>query len=764
MPNEDLPADPADWEEPERRLYSDALAGRRTPLGSGDPSGGEGWGPERSIRATVVRRLLTDDEFASQIVRLDLKGAKIVGALDFEAATLHGTLELYGCHCSEVINLEQATAPAIYLENCNLAGIKASQLQTAHSFTLIGTTCTFAKLTGAHIGGQLDFKDAVLTGNGVDEDTLLLGTISVGSNVTFKRIKISGILDLMGAQIGGQLNLRAGTLDHRGRCALRGQGMETKEDALFDQGFSADGSVDLTGAVIGGSLVFSRASIHHPGKDPALDLARAAVKQNMVCEDGFTVEGMVLLARATISGSLWASGGQFIHPTDTAIDASGMKVGDVRLSTAASNHEENKNGFRAEGTVIFADAVIDGTLNVEGGSITSPRPNMESLNARGVKITRDLLLSNGFIASGPVALTGADVGGQVDWTNGSFVSPGQKAISARQLTARTSLHFRDDFLARGQVDLTGANVDGPLIAGGRIYHAEQEALILDSVTTAQDVLFEQGMLVEGSLCMRAGDVGSNLKIDKPNLSRGQADVALNLEGTTIKGTLLLRADTDAPVNGRVNLCEVKAQFLNDDPGFWPKGNVLLAGFKYDSLSDFDSPDLDSRKKWLNFKDRYSAQTYQQLASVYKAAGLDDHARDVLYIGQKRRPRLYFREKVWSWLLRLTVGYGYHPARVLFTVLLLEVFGWIYFSLSRDDLRPSSALLSAYGGKEGEARQHLQPALYTLDLLLPVITFGQRALWIPQGVTSWVATLLMVFGWILGGILLYGVSTAYQRRA
>ncbi|MET9695100.1 hypothetical protein ABZY81_43190 [Streptomyces sp. NPDC006514] len=102
--------------------------------------------------------------------------------------------------------------------------------------------------------------------------------------------------------------------------------------------------------------------------------------------------------------------------------------------------------------------------------------------------------------------------------------------------------------ARGQVDLTGANVDGPLIAGGRIYHAEQEALILDSVTTAQDVLFEQGMLVEGSLCMRAADVGSNLKIEKPNLSRGQADVALTLEGTTIKGTLLLRADTDAPVS------------------------------------------------------------------------------------------------------------------------------------------------------------------------------------------------------------------------
>ncbi|MET7718411.1 hypothetical protein [Streptomyces sp. NPDC005407] len=762
MPSEDLSADLEEWEEPERQLLRNALAGRDTSLGSGDPSCGESWGPERTIRATVVRRLLTDPEFASQIARLCLTGAKIVGKLDLEAFTLNGTLELTRCHASEVVNLEQATAPAIYLEQCYLAGIKAAQLHTTHSFSLVGTTCSFATLTGAHIGGQLDLKHAVLPGTkGLDKDTLGLSSISVGSHVTLKGITVTGTVHLSGARIDGQLNLRQGTLSHHGDCALKGLKLETQEDAFLDDGFSADGLVDLTGSVIGGSLHFSRATIHHPGKDPALDLARVTVKQNMYCENGFTTQGMVLLAGATINGSLLARGGQFLHPSDTAIDATGLQVRDVVLSTEPSNHE-NRNGFRAEGTVVLADAVINGTLNCEGGSITRPRPNKESLNAQGAKITRDLLLSEGFNASGLVDLTGAEIGGQAVWTNGSFENAGQVAISARQLTARTSLLLQDNFLAHGKVDLSGATVDGPLTVGGKIYLPEQEALILDSVTTAQDVEFEVGLLVEGSLCMRAADVGSNLKIIKPNLSRGREGLALTLEGTVIAGTLTLRADT--PVSGRVDLRQVKVPFLKDDQNFWPEGNTLLAGFTYESLSNFDSPDLDSRIKWLHFRDGYSAQTYQQLSSVYKAVGRDDFARDVLYDGQKRRPRPHLREKFWSWLLRLTVGYGYHPARVLYALLFLEVFGCVYFSIRRDDLKPSSSLLSAYSNDEGEAKEHLQPALYTLDLLLPVVTFGQRALWIAQGPTSWVVAILMAVGWVLGGILVYGIGTAYQRRS
>lgn len=375
MPTEDLPGNPSDWSEPERQLHSDALSGRATVLGSGDPSGGESWGPDRTIRADAVRRLLTDQVFASGIVRLRLKGAKIDGKLDFEAATLNGTLELSGCYISEVVNLEQATVPAVYLDDCNLAGILAGQLHTAHNFSLAGATCAFVVLTDARIDGQLELQNAVLPGSVQWRVTLGLRGISVRTHAYLNGITVKGPAALVGAHIGGQLSLRKATLTCRGAKALEAHELETSEDALFDEGFSAEGGVDLTGSVIGGSLYFNRAAIHHPGKDRALDLARVRVKQNMYCGNGCTIQGLVLLDGAEITGSLVASGGEFLHPSDTAINATRIQVGgDVVLGMEPSDNDADRNGFRAVGKVILAGAMINGTLNCEGDPSPTSTP------------------------------------------------------------------------------------------------------------------------------------------------------------------------------------------------------------------------------------------------------------------------------------------------------------------------------------------------------------------------------------------------------
>ncbi|MFD9116779.1 hypothetical protein [Streptomyces bottropensis] len=762
MSSEDLPDNLEEWSEPERQLILDASAGKPTDLGSGDPSGGENWGPERTVRAAAVRRLLTDKALGIDIVRLRIRGAKIDGKLDLEASTLNGTLELTGCHASEVINLEQATAPAIYLKHCHIAGLLAGQLHTTHNLKLTGTTSAFVVLTGAQIEGQLDLRNAVLLGSMDRPNTLGMSGIYIGSDAILREITVTGTTNLIGARVDGQLNFRKATLNCRGGCALKALELETKEAAHFDEGFYSQGSMDLTGSVIGGSLYLNRATIHHPGKDPALDLARVKIKQNMHCGNGFTIQGQTWLAGAVINGSLLASGGEFLHPSDTAIDASGIKVGrDIIFGAEQSENVADANAFRAVGKVILTDAVINGSLKCEGGSITDERPMGEALNARGVKVTRDLLLSGGFSAAGKVVLTGAEVG-SADWRDGSFGNGDRTAISARQLKVGASLLFSGSFLARGEVDLSGATINGRLLAGGQIYCGKKKALRLDRVTVAQEVEFESGLLVEGSLCMRSARVGTNLRIAKPNLSRGKDDLAISLEGTVIEGTLTLEADT--PVGGRVDLRKAKVRFLQDSAGFWPEGKTFLAGFTYDSLVGIDSRDVKDRIRWLRAENVYSAQSYEQLASVYRVAGRDDFARDVLYAGQKRRPYSGWREKNGSRLLRFTVGYGYHPARVLYAVVLLELFGCIYFSHLRHDLRPSHALLSAYHGNAEAANEHLQPALYTLDLLLPVVSFGQRGLWLTQGVTSWVVTALMVVGWVLGGILVYGIGTAYQRRS
>jgi hypothetical protein len=55
----------------------------------------------------------------------------------------------------------------------------------------------------------------------------------------------------------------------------------------------------------------------------------------------------------------------------------------------------------------------------------------------------------------------------------------------------------------------------------------------------------------------------------------------------------------------------------------------------------------------------------------------------------------------------------------------------------------------------------QPVIYALDVLVPVVNFGQQA-WIPQGsalAVSWVRT---AAGWILTTAIAAGLANALKR--
>lgn len=760
---------PDAWPMAEQKLYENTLASEGTCLGGGDASEGGGWPDERTIRAAAIRFLLTDPEIAPRVTRLRLEGARIEGKLDLEAVTLNAALELKNCHVAEEINLEQATAPAVYLEHCYLARVTAAQLHTANSLFLAESHCTTINLKEARIDKQLNLRNVVLRGGPTrpKAPTLAMTGIMIGASAHLNGMTVLGQTNLSGATIDGVLSLRGTTLTSSGadRCPLHDSCVLHMRKAKVSGdvdciGFSADRPVDFTGAVVGGSMLFDGAAFNGQGRDPAMDLARVQVQQHLYFSAGATVNGMLMLAGATVDGNLEANGGKFLHLTDTAIDARGLQVRDINFATETAPHDSNRTGFRAEGKVVLADAVIKGNLDCRGGSMTHSRADEDALDARGMKVTRDLKLGNGFTAVGRVTLEGAEIGGQAVLSDGSFRNGGQVAVAAQQLTVRTNLILEGTFESKGMVDLSGASV-GSLRIGGQFHRPGQDALRLDGLKSTQAV--ELGhLMVRGTIRILAASIGGDLRIIKPNVSSGFNDVAFDLRGMTVKGEFCFRGDN--PISGKVDLRNASVGVLRDEPKVWPKHRTLLDDFTYGSLWNLGKWPVKDRLDWLYVRGSYSAQTYEQLATVYRAAGREDFARKVLYRAQKKRPRPGRYERVWSWILWATVGYGYHPARVLYFLVGLEVFGTVYFSHRRDDLEPSSAMAGAFGGDD-QARDRFRPALYTLDLLLPVVSFGQRALWIPDGLgTSWVVTALMVVGWILGAILVYGISTAYQRRA
>ncbi len=103
------------------------------------------------------------------------------------------------------------------------------------------------------------------------------------------------------------------------------------------------------------------------------------------------------------------------------------------------------------------------------------------------------------------------------------------------------------------------------------------------------------------------------------------------------------------------------------------------------------------------------------------------------------------------LLDWTVGYGYRPWISGLWLVLLIALGTVVFSLRH----PLTI-------RQPGERPHFHAFVYTLDLMLPLETFGQRSAWDPAGWTDWLAWGLTAAGWFLATALIAGVARVLRR--
>jgi hypothetical protein len=218
--------------EPERVLVGACASGGLADLGTGKarlehPGRGAGWGPGRTVRAEVLAELLTGlrgpDGVQARAVRL--RGARVSGTLDLEAARLECPLLLEGCFLERPVSLRDARAQAIRLPGCHVPGIDASQLRAEGSVELNEgfTAGAMISLAGARISGLLDLSSAVVAGTSglaVDADGL-----RVEQGMACTGLETTGEVRLSGAHIGGRLGLEGARLANPGGCALGADGL-----------------------------------------------------------------------------------------------------------------------------------------------------------------------------------------------------------------------------------------------------------------------------------------------------------------------------------------------------------------------------------------------------------------------------------------------------------------------------------------------------------------------------------------------------------
>ena len=177
---------------------------------------------------------------------------------------------------------------------------------------------------------------------------------------------------------------------------------------------------------------------------------------------------------------------------------------------------------------------------------------------------------------------------------------------------------------------------------------------------------------------------------------------------------------------------------------------MLDGLVYEDLSD-PLPAV-RRLGWLARSREFRPRPFRQLAEFYRSSGRDEDARlVVLLTAQRMRRRTPGPAgRVYGVLLDLTVGYGYRPWLAGAWLLGLLAAGSAYFAGHR--LAP----LPAYGGL------HFNPVVYTLDLLIPLLSLGQANDWNPTGGSLAVAYALVISGWVLVAALVAGVTRVLNR--
>lgn len=566
---------------------------------------------------------------------------------------------------------------------------------------------------------------------------------------------IEGALDFTGASVARPLQIWSSRIerfeawrssfaflhlgDSRVENGLMGDELRCSTSVYLRNGFSVSGGVRLAGAVIEGSLDCSGGTFD-TGTGPALFCETARISGSVFLNDGFVAKGGVTLAGASIGGLLDCAGGRFSSRGYFALACDGLSVGRTLFLN---------EGCKVLGGVSLKRAIVRHDVDCRGGRFLNREHH--ALVGDGCEISGSLFLNQGFRARGGVRFVGAKIGGNLDCTGGTFRKAGGEALCCRRAEIGGALFLNDGFRARGSVLFTGA-----------------------SVTDKVD-------------CSKGG-------FNAPD------GCALALDHAKAR---LLRFCKVAELAGGVDLRAAHVSTLEDDAKSWAgsSGALRLDGFGYDRFGG-DAPTAAKTRidGWLKLQLRddlagqFRPQPWEQLISVLKSMGHPDEARTVA-VQQRTQLRHAGRVRGLGWLLHwlhgLSVGYGYRPARLLYaTTGVWFVCTCAYWMAEEPAFLGLRAPLIAPSGYEedcirsakppphecGLARlryDDFEPAIYSLDVLLPIVDLGHEDEWKPvlrdregrlphSGKLRGLYWFEIAWGWIAGLLVASLVGAALRK--
>jgi hypothetical protein len=426
--------------------------------------------------------------------------------------------------------------------------------------------------------------------------------LSPHEHFVMERIRAGEVADFtpMAGPDGAKPAVRAGFL----RKLMLGldPGWAVRAPGVRIKGARIEGGIDLTDCSGAGDAGLPTLSLEGCDVPDPIDLSRARLARltlrdcrlRKVSAVDAIVDGELSLAGARPYG---AAGAEIF-----SADISGARIGgDVRLSSASLARRIDGDGavlvgdgaeiggdvlldagFEALGAVSLAHARIAGGLNCDGGQFLNRSEDARgaALIARGARIGGDVRLSGAAKAEGAVDLTGADIGGDIDLTQGVI----RNEFGAALLLPNARIAGQVGGAAKifGHVSLQGAqiarNLDlkGVEIANPLTPRADSFGVALDAASlSVGGALLLQGANIKGELFLADARIGGYLAFGGGRFIHG-GGWAIRAPNVRVGGNLTLKIE---------------------DGGFAPHGQktVIEGGAK------FDRAEIGGTLAWLNLE-------------------------------------------------------------------------------------------------------------------------------------------------------------------
>lgn len=134
---------------------------------------------------------------------------------------------------------------------------------------------------------------------------------------------------------------------------------------------------------------------------------------------------------------------------------------------------------------------------------------------------------------------------------------------------------------------------------------------------------------------------------------------------------------------------------------------------------------------------FSVQPYEQLIYVFRQMGLRDDAREVAIAKQKAiQKQRKGLSRFWSWILGVTIDYGYRPQKVvllfILPILLLGILVF-YWAFSAGLMEPTNNQQASQSGQMASSVTSLKfdSIGYSVDVFLPIVDLHQEDAWKPN---------------------------------